>query len=85
MSTLSGLSENASKLLPDLLALPASDRLTLAQCLYDTVEEGDDLSEQDLRQEWKTELARRLEEIKSGAIVAEPIEEMFRRSRERHP
>lgn len=38
-----------------------------------------------VRAAWKAELIRRIEEIDSGKIVATPIDEMFRLSREKYP
>jgi len=47
--------------------------------------ELDEESDAEIQRLWKAELRRRVEEIKSGKVKAVPIEEMFRRSRERYP
>ena len=85
MTTAVKLSETASRLLPELDALPETDRLGLAQYLYETLDESDDASEEEIRSAWKVELLARLDDIQSGKVTPEPIEEMFRRSREKHP
>jgi putative addiction module component (TIGR02574 family) len=39
----------------------------------------------EVRAAWVAEIRRRVEEIDSGKVVGIPIEDVFRKSRERHP
>jgi hypothetical protein len=39
----------------------------------------------EVRKAWKAVALRRIAEIESGKVVAVPIEEMFRKSKEKHP
>ena len=48
-------------------------------------DESEGLTEEEIRSAWKAELLKRIEEIRDGEIAPEPIEEMFRRSREKYP
>jgi len=84
MATTTELSEEAEKLVPVLEALSEKDRAGLAHRLLAGLDGPED-DPAEVRAAWKAELQRRLEEIDSGTIHPEPIEEMFRRSRERHP
>lgn len=83
-ATANGLSEAATKLLPVLDALPESDRLGVVRYLIDGLEEVTD-DPQEVRSEWKAELRRRLDELRTGKVKGVPIEEMFERSREKYP
>jgi putative addiction module component (TIGR02574 family) len=78
------MSEAATKLLPTLDALAESDRLGVVRHLLDGLEESPDKPEE-VREAWKAELRRRLDELRSGKVKGIPIEEMFERSREMHP
>lgn len=81
MTATTELSEAAEKLLPALEALSETDQKILARRLL----AGPTEDPAKVREAWKAELKRRIEEIDSGRVQPEPIEEMFRRSRERRP
>lgn len=70
-SQIDSLFSEAMKLSPD-------DREALAARLYDSLH--DDLS---LDPAWDAEIARRVEEIRSGTVKGIPAEEVFRKMRER--
>jgi putative addiction module component (TIGR02574 family) len=84
MATTTELSEAAEKLIPVLEALSEKDRAGLARRLLAGLD-GPEEDPAEVRAAWKAELTRRLEEIDSGKVQPVPIEEMFRRSRERRP
>jgi putative addiction module component (TIGR02574 family) len=78
------LSEEAIKLLPALDALSAKDRIGLARRLLgETDDPADDPAE--IQAAWKSEIRRRVEEIKSGKAVGIPAEEVDRMMREKYP
>lgn len=78
------LSEKAETLLPVLDSLSEKDREGLTRYLLASFEgPGDDPTE--VREAWKTELKRRVGELRSGKVKGVPIEEVFKRSREKHP
>jgi putative addiction module component (TIGR02574 family) len=79
------LSEAAERLKPLLNALPTEDRLGLASYLWESVETSGNSTAEEVRAAWKTEIARRLDEIRNGTVTPIPVEEMFRKSREKHP
>ena len=78
------LSESAAKLLPALEALSAADRYVLGHRLLDGLDEPEE-DPAEVKAAWKAELQRRIEEIQSGKVVGIPMEEVFRRSREKYP
>ena len=84
MATTTELSEAAEKLIPVLEALPEKDRAGLARRLLAGLD-GPEEDPAEVRAAWVAEIRRRVEEIDSGKVQPEPIEEMFRRSREKHP
>jgi putative addiction module component (TIGR02574 family) len=84
MATVTELSEEAEKLIPALDALSEKDRAGLVTHLLAGLD-GPEEDPAEVRAAWKAELQRRLEEIDSGKVQPVPIEEMFRRSRERRP
>jgi putative addiction module component (TIGR02574 family) len=78
------LSPAAEQLLPALDALSTKDQEGLLQYILARLDgPPDDPAE--VRKAWKAEILRRVAEIDSGKVVGVPIEEMFRKSRERHP
>ncbi len=60
-------------LTPQLLALPVEDRLKLGELLIDSV---DTFSDDELRAGWRDELARRIDDLKSGAVQGIPAAEV---------
>ena len=78
------LSPAAEQLLPVLDGLSVKDREGLLQYILARLDgPPDDPAE--VRKAWKAEILRRVAEIESGKVVGVPIEEMFRKSREKHP
>ncbi len=62
------------RLLSEVLALPVAERARFAQRLFESLEpsfesEGENL---DFEAAWQNELAKRAEEINSGAVAAVP-------------
>jgi putative addiction module component (TIGR02574 family) len=84
VATTTELSEAAEKLIPALEALSEKDRAGLARRLLAGLD-GPEEDSAEVRAAWKAELKRRVDEIDRGKVKPEPIEEMFRRSRERRP
>ncbi|HEX3147957.1 MAG TPA: addiction module protein [Gemmataceae bacterium] len=78
------MSEAAAELLPKLNALSARDRCLIVQRLQVDIDEPEE-DPAEVRATWKAELLRRVEEIDRGKVKPVPIEEMFRKSREKHP
>lgn len=56
-------------LTPQLLALPVEDRLKLGELLIESV---DTFSDDELRTGWRDELARRIDDLKSGRVQGIP-------------
>lgn len=71
------MTEAASKLLDNALALPPEDRRALAEALMDSVDDESG----DLSPEWKAELATRIAEIERGEVQAVPWSEVEARIR----
>ena len=65
-----------------LSRLPIEQRADLAYYLLDTLEPGIDAG---VEAAWDAELARRGEEIRSGAVVGVPADSVFARLRKRYP
>jgi putative addiction module component (TIGR02574 family) len=84
MATTTELSEEAERLIPIHEALSAKDRAELARRLLAGLD-GPEEVPAEVRAAWKAELLHRVEEIDSGKVTPVPIEEMFRRSREKYP
>jgi len=70
------MSADPKKILADALALPADARAGLAAQLIDSLDEEVD---EDAEDAWSAELARRIEEIDSGAVKPIPWSEARRR------
>jgi putative addiction module component (TIGR02574 family) len=85
MIAIKPLSEAAERVIPLLEQLPLADRLGLTHYLLETLDDAESELEHDIRTAWKAEILRRLEDIKSGNVKPVPIEEMFRKSREKYP
>ena len=78
------MTDEAKQLLPSLLALPNADRLQLIHLLCDSVHSQPDAT-REIGPEFKSELNRRVEDIRSGKVKGIPFEEVDRRSREKYP
>lgn len=61
------------------LALPEDDRLELADRLMESLDGPPD---DDVERAWADEIARRLEEVRSGKVVTVPWEEVRKRLQE---
>jgi putative addiction module component (TIGR02574 family) len=78
------LSPAVQQLLPAVDALSEKEQEGLAHYILTRLDgPPDDPTE--VRAAWKAEIQRRVEEIESGKVEGVPIEEMFRKSREKHP
>ncbi len=75
------MTESAERLKPTLAELSAQDRAALAHYLIQSLE---DESDADVEAAWDAELARRLEEIKSGRARGESADKVFARLREKY-
>jgi hypothetical protein len=62
-----------------VLALPAKSRAELAELLIQSLEEEDD---KDLKAAWLVEIRRRDQEIRAGAAVTKPADQVLREARE---
>jgi putative addiction module component (TIGR02574 family) len=63
----------ARKLAKQALALPGKDRAQLASLLFRSLDApGEKLSRKEWSNAWKSELERRLEDLRSGKVAAIP-------------
>jgi putative addiction module component (TIGR02574 family) len=76
------MANDAADLLEQALKLPAAARAALADSL---VESLDDELDEDAEDAWRAEIARRVEELSSGAVQAVSWDETRRRLRARFP
>lgn len=63
-----------------VMALPAQRRAELAEILIQSLEEDDDLP---VKSAWLAEIHQRDQEIRSGAAVTRPAEQVLREARDR--
>ncbi len=75
------MSETAEKLKAELSRLSPQERAELADFLIHSL---DNETDADAEAAWDAELARRLDEIKSGKAVGEPAEKVLRELREKY-
>lgn len=61
------------------MALPAKDRAELAELLIQSLEEQDDEA---IKSAWLAEISRRDQEIRAGAAVTKPADQVLRAARE---
>jgi putative addiction module component (TIGR02574 family) len=61
--------------------LSAPERAELAHYLLETLEPA----EEGVAEAWRTELARRMADIRSGKVVGKPVEQVLARLRELYP
>jgi putative addiction module component (TIGR02574 family) len=75
------MNPTAEAIFVEAMKLPLPDREDLASLLLNSAEK--DPAEEPLDSEWDEEIARRVEEIRSGAVKGIPAEEVHRKMRER--
>ncbi len=75
------MSQNFDSLKAKVAKLSVPERAELAHYLLGSLE----AEEQATEEAWRTELERRLAEIKSGKVSGKPVEEVITRLRERYP
>ncbi len=75
------MTETAEKLKAQLSKLSTQERAELADFLIHSLDEGLDA---DAEAAWDAELARRLEEIKSGNAVGKPADHVFGELRKKY-
>jgi putative addiction module component (TIGR02574 family) len=75
------MTEIAKKLKEEILRLPSRDRAELAYCLIRSLDEDD----VDIQTAWEAELEQRWQEMESGKVVGEPVEDVFAELRKRYP
>jgi len=64
----------------DLLRLPSSSRVKLAEKLIESIE---GFTTPDIEQTWRVEVDRRIKEYESGAVQGIPAEDVFNAAREK--
>lgn len=72
------MSDKVSNLLKEALSLPAEARAALATSLLSSLDE--DTVDEAAELEWEREIARRVDEIKSGTVSTIPWAEVRRRA-----
>ena len=82
------MTDAAKKLMEEVLALPAEDRKRIGVALLDSVDDAafDDDEDVELSDEWKHEIMRRIEQLRSGKVKPIPgaeVEARLRASLER--
>lgn len=75
------MTEITEKLKSQLLQLSTRERAELAHFLIHSLDEGSDA---DAEAAWDAELARRMEEIRSGRVLGEPADTVFAELREKY-
>ncbi len=75
------MAEVTEKLKSQLSLLSAGERAELAHFLIHSLDGGTDPDAEDA---WDTELARRMDDIRSGKAVGEPVEKVFAELREKY-
>jgi putative addiction module component (TIGR02574 family) len=78
------MTDDAKRLLPELLALSEGDRLDLIDALWDSMPVRSGVWCED-DPEFKAELRRRTEGIRSGSVEGIPGDEVTQRMREKYP
>jgi putative addiction module component (TIGR02574 family) len=75
------MTETAEQLKAQLSQLSTQERAELAHFLIHSLDEGVDA---DAEAAWDAELARRMEEIRSGKAVGEPADKVFAELRKKY-
>jgi putative addiction module component (TIGR02574 family) len=73
---MSTVSKDLSELLKTAFALPTEARAALAGSLLDSLE---DLHDEGAEEAWESEIARRLQELRTGSVRTVPWNEVRRR------
>jgi len=75
------MTETTKNLKEQLARLSLSEGAELTHFLIDSLDEGADA---DVEAAWDAELARRMEEIRSGKAVGEPADQVFAELRKKY-
>ncbi|NVB41809.1 addiction module protein [Pseudenhygromyxa sp. WMMC2535] len=73
------MTEAARKVFDDALALPERDRLELAEALFDSLSAKDQAK---IDEAWRTEILRRMEQVRNGEVQLESWEEVRQAGRD---
>lgn len=72
------MSPEVSELLRRALSLPVDERAALANTLLDSLEAMNESATGSVEDEWDQEVARRIEDLKTGKAVTVPWEQLHR-------
>ena len=72
------MSPEVSELLKRALSLPVDERAALANTLLDSLETTNESVTDSVEEAWDREVARRIEELKTGKAVTVPWEQLHR-------
>lgn len=75
------MSPEVSDLLKRALTLPADERAALANTLLDSLETTIESADGSVEEAWDQEVARRIENLKTGKAVTVPWEQLHRELR----
>lgn len=79
------MSPKLKQVTKDAIALPLEERGLLASKLIDTLNTEELVSEEEAGEAWDKEIARRVEEIKSGKVEGIPSEQVQAEIRAKRP
>ena len=74
------MAEVIDNVMGQIKQLPASDRLELALSIVNSVLPTDDVDH-----EWRDELKRRIEQLRTGAVEGIPLDQVLAELSERYP
>ena len=72
------MSPEVSELLKRALSLPVDERAALANTLLDSLETTNESVTDSVEEAWDREVARRIEDLKTGKAVTVPWEQLHR-------
>ena len=72
------MTEKVAELLKQALELTPEARSALASCLLASLEEAS--VDEDVELEWEREIARRVDELKTGSVITTPWSEVRQRA-----
>jgi len=72
------MSPEVSDLLKRALALPSDERAALANTLLDSLDTPKESATESVEEAWDQEVARRIEDLKTGKAVTVPWEQLHR-------
>jgi putative addiction module component (TIGR02574 family) len=75
------MSPEVSELLKRALSLPIDERAALANTLLDSLDAADESAAGSIEEAWDREVARRIEDLKTGKAVTVPWEQLHRELR----